>query len=127
MPEARAEDMKEPISIPTKPLIQAIPTDDEELRELREDLRAMGCACLLAQPWNVQADDVLREFRFERAISGNKLRGEIWNTGLGTCGLGFTGFIEVLRKDEQAVRMVCSPENSKGRLIRRRASTRRTA
>ena len=55
MPEARAEDMRDPI-----------PTDDEELRELKEDLRAMGCAGLLARPWNVQSDDLLREFRFER-------------------------------------------------------------
>jgi hypothetical protein len=38
MPEARAEDMKEPIPIPTKPLVPAIPTDDEEFLELREDL-----------------------------------------------------------------------------------------
>ena len=26
----------------------------------------MGCEDLLAKPWNVQADDVLREFKFER-------------------------------------------------------------
>ena len=31
MPEARAEDMIEPIPILTKPLIPTIPTDDEEL------------------------------------------------------------------------------------------------
>ena len=66
MPEAQATDMRNPIPIPTKPLISAIPTDDEELRELREDLRAMGCAGMLAQPWNVQSNDLLREFRFER-------------------------------------------------------------
>ena len=48
MPEARAEDMRDPIPISTKPLILAIPTSDKELRELREDLQAMGCVGLLA-------------------------------------------------------------------------------
>ena len=62
MLEARAEDMREPIPIPTKPLIPAIPTDDKELLELGED----DCEGLLAQPWNVQADNVLTEFKFER-------------------------------------------------------------
>jgi hypothetical protein len=66
MLEARVEDTREPIPIPTKPLIPTIPTDDEELLELGEDLRIMGCEGLLAQPWNVQADNVLREFKFER-------------------------------------------------------------
>ena len=56
----------EPIPIPLKALVPAIPTDDEELRELGEDLRAMGCEGLLAQPWDVQDADVLREFKFEK-------------------------------------------------------------
>ena len=66
MPELRPEDMMEPIPIPLKALVPAIPTDDEELRELGEDLRAMGCEGLLAQPWDVQDADVLREFKFEK-------------------------------------------------------------
>ena len=66
MPEAQAEDMREPIPIRTKSLIPTIPTDDEELLELGEDLRIMGCEGLLAKPWNVQSDDVLRDFKFER-------------------------------------------------------------
>jgi hypothetical protein len=66
MPEAREEDMTEVIPIPMNPLVPAIPTDDEELRELGEDLRRMGCEGLLGQPWNVQEDNVLREFNFER-------------------------------------------------------------
>jgi hypothetical protein len=53
MPRAREEDMREDIPIPMKPLMPSIPTDDEELRELREDLRRMGCEGLLGQPWNV--------------------------------------------------------------------------
>ena len=40
--------MEDLLQIPTKPLIPAIPTDDEEFQELKEDLRAMGCAGLLA-------------------------------------------------------------------------------
>ena len=65
MPGARAEDMREPIPILTKPLILAIPTDDAELLELVKDLRIMGCEGLLGQPWNVQADNVLRKFKYE--------------------------------------------------------------
>jgi hypothetical protein len=48
MPEIREEDMREAIPIPMKPQVLAIPTDDEELRELGEDLRRMGCDDLLA-------------------------------------------------------------------------------
>jgi hypothetical protein len=66
MPRAREDDMREDTPIPMKPLVPAIPTDDEELRELGEDLRRMGCDGLLGQPWNVQEDRVLREFKFER-------------------------------------------------------------
>jgi hypothetical protein len=49
MPEIREEDMREAIPIPMKPLVPAIPTDDEELRQLGEDLRRMGCDGLLAR------------------------------------------------------------------------------
>ena len=66
MPKARAEDMRESIPIPMKPLVPAIPTDDEELQGLGVDLRIIGCEGLLGQPWNVQEDNVLGEFRFER-------------------------------------------------------------
>jgi hypothetical protein len=66
MSRAREEDMREDTPIPMKPLVPAIPTDDEELRELGEDLRKMGCEGLLGQPWNVQEDNVLREFKFAR-------------------------------------------------------------
>ena len=66
MPELRPEDMMEPIPIPLKALVPAIPTDDRELRELGEDLRAMGYDGLLAQPWDFHDADVLREFKFER-------------------------------------------------------------
>jgi hypothetical protein len=72
IPRAREEDMREDIPIPMKPIVPAIPTDDEELRELGEDLQRMGCEGLLGQPWNVQEDNVLREFKFAR---GNQWEG----------------------------------------------------
>ena len=66
MPERGEEDMEDLPQILVKPLISAIPTKDEEFRELKEDLRAMVCAGLLARPWNVQLDDMLRGFLFMR-------------------------------------------------------------
>ena len=63
--ELRPEDVREPIPIPLKALVPAIPTDKEELRELGEYLRAMGCEGLFAQPWDVHDADVLKEFKFE--------------------------------------------------------------
>ena len=48
MIERGEEDMEVLPQVPTKPLILAILTDDREFRELKEDLRAMGCAGLLA-------------------------------------------------------------------------------
>ena len=38
MPKRREEDMEDLLPVPTKPLIPAIPTDDEAFQELREDL-----------------------------------------------------------------------------------------
>ena len=66
MPEARAVDEIEPILILLKSVIPAVPKEDSELQALAEDLRVMGCEGLLAKPWNLQAEDTLREFRFER-------------------------------------------------------------
>ena len=119
--------MKEPILILMKPLILAIPTDDEELRELRQDLRAKGCEGLLDKPWNIQLDVVLRKFRFERGNQweGTKRRDpENWTVDTWARVYGFQ---MNMGKDGLAVRMVCLPESSKRRLIRRRASTLRTA
>jgi hypothetical protein len=82
MPEIRGEDMRETIPIPMKPLVPAIPTDDEELRQLGEDLRKMGCDSLLAQPWNVQDDRVLREFKFAKGnqwLNTKRREPEKWN------------------------------------------------
>ena len=66
MPTAREEDMLEPIPIPVKALIPALPWDDKELQELAEDLWIMGCEGLLAKPWNLKSEEILREFKFEK-------------------------------------------------------------
>ena len=66
MPVARAEDLMDPIPILIKALVPAIPRDDRELQELAEDLRIMGCEGLLAKLWNLQSEETLREFKYER-------------------------------------------------------------
>jgi hypothetical protein len=127
MPRAREEDMREDTPIPMKPLVPAIPTDDEELRELGEDLRRMGCEGLLGQPWNVQEDKVLREFKFKRENQwiGTKRRDpENWTPDTWARVYGFQRGLE---KDGQAGRTACSPESSEGMWIQRKASTPRTA
>ena len=50
MPEARAEDLMDPIPISIKALILVIPKVVGELQELAEDLRVMGCEGLLTKP-----------------------------------------------------------------------------
>ena len=54
------------IPIPVKALVPTIPKDDRELQELAEDLRIMGCEGLFAKPWNLNAKEALREFKYER-------------------------------------------------------------
>ena len=66
MPEAWACDEIDPILIPLKSVIPEISKKDSELQALAKDLRVMGCKGLLAKPWNLRAEDTLREFRFER-------------------------------------------------------------
>ena len=127
MPERREEDMEDPMLIPTKPLILSIPVDDQELKELREDLWTMGCAGLLARPWNVQAEDTLREFLYERGNQFHGLRRQNRTAGLRIRGLGFMESTEVLREDGQDVKMGYMPENSKERWIQRKDSTQLTA
>ena len=109
-----------------KPLIPVIPTDDREFRELKEDLRAMGCEGLLAYPWNVQSEDMLREFLI--------LRGNQWDETTRRDPKNWTpntwakiyGFKKGVRRDGQAGEMVWLPKSLKGRSIRKRASIRRT-
>ena len=71
MSESPVDEMEILPQVPVKPLIPAIPTDDKVYRELKEDLRAMGCEGLLVRPWNVQSEDTMREYLF--------LRGNHWD------------------------------------------------
>ena len=64
--------MEETRPIPLRNVIPFILTDDRQVKELKEDLRAMGCIGLLSRPWNLQVEDALREFLFER---GNQFEG----------------------------------------------------
>ena len=104
--------MEEPRPIQTKLLIPVIPTDDKELRELKEDLRAMGCVGLLARPWNFQVEDTLREFLYERGNKFKGLGGENQTVGLRIHGLGFTDLTGMLKEDGQDARTGCLPESS---------------
>ena len=70
MPEAQEGDEREPITIPFKDLIPAVPNKESELQELAEDLRFMGCEGLLLKPWNLQSEDTLREFKCKKGING---------------------------------------------------------
>jgi hypothetical protein len=127
MPEIREEDMRETISIPMRPIVPAIPTNDKDLRQVGEDLRKMGCDGLLAQPWNVQDDKVLREFKFPRGTGGCVPRGGSRKNGLRVRGLRFTDSIKELEKGGQAGKMAYSSENSKERWTQRKDCTPPTA
>ena len=50
MSESLVDEMEILPHVSVKPFIPAIPTDDKEFRELKEDLRAIGCEGLLARP-----------------------------------------------------------------------------
>ena len=92
----------------------AIPTEDEELQELGEDLRIMGCEGLLAQPWNVQEDKVLREFKFKRGNQwiGTKRRdSENWTPDTWARVYGFQRGVG---EGCQPEKMACSPKNLEG-------------
>ena len=56
MNEIPEDEMEIIPQISVKPILPSIPTDDKELRELKEDLRAMGCGKLLILPWNVESE-----------------------------------------------------------------------
>ena len=62
MSESPEDEMEVLPQVPVKPLLPAIPADDKEYWELKENLWAMGCGNLLVRPWNVEAEDTMREF-----------------------------------------------------------------
>jgi hypothetical protein len=75
MPQAREEDEVEHVPIPLRNVSPAIPKSESELKELVEDLTWMGCNGILAKPWNLRSEAILREFLFER---GNQWFKTIW-------------------------------------------------
>ena len=105
MPTAREEDMLEPIPIPIKVFIPAIPRDDKELLELADDLRIMGCEGLLAKPWNLKSEEILREFKFKQGnqwVHTKRRDPDTWTPDVWNRVYGFlTGITEGLasRKD----------------------------
>ena len=68
MLEVRKED--ELVPIPLRNIVPTIPNRKSEMRELIEDLTRMGCEGLLAKPWNLQNEAMLREFLFVRESVG---------------------------------------------------------
>ena len=72
MSESPENEMELLPQVSVKPILPSIPTDEKELRELKEDLRAMGCGKLLLLPWNLESEDTLREFLFQRGNQWDK-------------------------------------------------------
>ena len=42
-------------------VVPQVPTKEENVEMLREDLRRMGCADLLSVPWDFQEEEMVRE------------------------------------------------------------------
>ena len=49
-----------PVSLRSVPAV--VPEDDEEKEQLAEDLTKMGCEGLLAEPWAMKSEALVREF-----------------------------------------------------------------
>ena len=91
MSDSPVDEMEVLPQVSVKPLLPTIPTDDKEYRELREDLRAMGCGDMLIKPWNVESEYKMREFLFLRGNQWDETprrdpenwTPDTWCTGLG--------------------------------------------
>ena len=62
MPEVREDD----VLILLKNVAPAVPKRESKLKDLIEDLTWMGCEGLLAKPWNLRSEAILREFLSKR-------------------------------------------------------------
>ena len=49
-------------SVSFKSIMALVPKDEEEKRQLSEDLSWVGCKGLLVQPWSIRSEDMVREF-----------------------------------------------------------------
>ena len=81
MPEARAEDLMDPIPIPIKALVPAISRDDRKLQELAED-----CS---PNPGTSNPKTPSENLRMIKGINGTTQRGEIRITGFVTTNFYF--------------------------------------
>ena len=45
-----------------KSIMAIVPKDEEEKRQLSEDLSQIGCKGLLVQSWSIRSKDMAREF-----------------------------------------------------------------
>ncbi len=54
-----------PVSL--KAVVPVIPTDDDESKQLIEDMTKMGCEGLLAEPWAVKSEAMVQEFQHPRS------------------------------------------------------------
>ena len=87
----------------------------------------MDCEGMLCNPWNVQLDDVLKDFKFERGNQSEGIkRRDTENWTLYTWARVYR-FHRGIGEGWACRKMVGSPESSKGRLIRGRASTLQSA
>ena len=54
-----------PVSLRSVPAI--VPTNEEDKQELADDLTKMGCEGLLAEPWTMKSEAIVREFLHPRS------------------------------------------------------------
>ena len=54
-----------PVSL--RSVLAVVPTDNEEKQQLADDLTKMGCEGLLAEPWALKSEEMVREFLYERS------------------------------------------------------------
>ena len=127
MVEKGEEDMEMLPQVPTKPLISAIPTNDKEFQKLKEDLRAMGCEGVLAKPWNILSEDMLREVLFLRGNQWDETTRRDPKNWTLDMWAKFYGFKRGIKGGWAGRKYGLLPDNLKGRLIQKRASTRKTA
>ena len=72
-----------PVSLRSVPAI--VPKKDEEKLQLAEDLTKMGCKGLLAEPWAMRSEAMVREFLHPRSNKWEdtiRLLPEQWTTDL---------------------------------------------
>jgi hypothetical protein len=63
-------------ALPLRTVHAVIPEDDEEKRQLAEDLTTMGCEGLLAMPWSIKSVPMVMELLYDRTNEwDNTIRG----------------------------------------------------